>query len=555
MAGEVLDDDWEEVAAADDWEDVTPDVDVPVATEAAPAPTTPPQPTDRSSGFDAFVGGIGNTFGTASTVGAGLQAYLRGVANVPDVLAGRLSPAENAAAILNELKAARAENQYIGQRDRDTQPAAYLGGQLLGSLATAPVTGVGSGARATVGTGALQGAAAAASDSRADFMSGGAVDAALGAALGSAGGALGYGLGQGAKKAGEWVGPRISSAAKSAREWLGREASLRSLKAAGAINKDITAMAQRSPEHVYRTGRTLLDEGVIAPFDTVEQVGKKVDTQKGVVDTLRRAALDEADASGVPFDMGRFLERAQKEIIEPNLGDPSVAREIESVRQFLGAYGSLDPMNFSRANHLKSSLQNAQINWGNHWNLNGPSKYLEQFKMALQGIMHEEIDDQIAEAAGEGTKAAFQAAKRRIGPLIYASDRARQGFARELGRDVVGLKDMQAAQMALQSSISSGQASPTGLMMAAGAAAANKYLTGRGSSAAAVYADRASKSDWLRSLVQTDPGALGEYGAVLSAAAARSPTALAVNDYVLSQKDPEYRRRKEEAQKAALGQH
>jgi hypothetical protein len=55
-------------------------------------------------------------------------------------------------------------------------------------------------------------------------------------------------------------------------------------------------------------------------------------------------------------------------------------------------------------------------------------------------------------------------------------------------------------------------------------------------------------------LVQTDPGALGEYGAVLSAAATRSPTALAVNDYVLSQKDPEYRRRKEEAQKAALGQ-
>lgn len=539
MAADTLPDDWEEAPGVDDWEE-------------APAVEAQPVAVDRSSAGSAAVHGLANTFGTGDVLGAGFQAYLKGASNLPELVTGDLSPLENARSILAEYKKARAENRYVTKRDKETQPGAYYGGQIAGAISTAPLLPART-LPAALAIGGTQGLVEGAAISEADSAGGVLQDAAVGGALGAAGGGLGYGLGKGM----EWAGKRIPAAAASAKEWLENTAAVQALKASGAIKKDLTSIAQRDPGRIREMGRSILDEEVIRPFMGVEQVEQGLSAARSEVGDAMGDVLRQVDDTGASFDMNRFLARAEKEIIHPNIDDPAVAGEIDAVRSLLDAYHDVaqaGPVGFQWANHLKSSLQNAQINWGNHWNQNGPSKYLEQFKMALQGIFKDEIDTQLGEAASPAVRATFEGLKRRFGPLAFATDRARQGVAREMGNNALGLKDMQAAQMGLQSALSSGQATPTGLMMAAGAAATNKYLTGRGSSAAAVAADRLASSDWLQTLVASNPHALGQYGGMLASALARGPAAMAVTDYVLSQRDPAYRETKEAAQKAAQGE-
>lgn len=62
---------------------------------------------------------------------------------------------------------------------------------------------------------------------------------------------------------------------------------------------------------------------------------------------------------------------------------------------------------------------------------------------------------------------------------------------------------------------------------------------------------QATSSDWLQNLVSAQPEAMGRYGPMLSAAAARGPEDLAQAHYVLSQTDPEYAAQVQRAAEAA----
>lgn len=171
----------------------------------------------------------------------------------------------------------------------------------------------------------------------------------------------------------------------------------------------------------------------------------------------------------------------------------------------------------------------------------------------------------------------FMPTKQQLASTIDARDAAERGAAAAAKRRGVSMTDY----------LSGVAGAMTGTPYAAVAAAAgNNVLRNRGTSAFASGAYSASKaagelgrwaatepetartlaevggglmsrqvtgSDWLQKLMGSNPEALGEYGPVLASSMERGPEAFAAADYVLSQKDPAYRQKKEAAQKAASG--
>jgi hypothetical protein len=522
--------DWEKDSAPQqpqgfDWDQET----VP---EAAPAPTS-------STGGAALRGfGQGLTANFGDELGAGLQSGLQRLANaLPE---GSLDWAgidnrykQDAGEVYRQARAANREQLAADAREHGV---ASFAGNLAGGLVSNAIV---PGSKLAGGAGLLragaQGAAAGLGESEADLtrgqVGGATVDALKGAALGVAAQGIGEEVGRIAPQAAQWVQRKA-----------GDFAALRALNAAGYGKAELKPIIKRGGlERAVEMGETLLDEpGVIRPGRNVESVLDGVEAARERWGQEVGRILGEADSVGAQFDMSRVGKRVIDEVIRPNMGDPAIRKEINSVGELMADYLELarqqGGMTFSQANKLKSTLQNGQINWGNHWNNYGPSHFLEKYQIALAGIFADEIDNQLGAQLGDEAFDAFKLAKQKAGTFIDATAKAKNLNAAMQGNQAISLKDLGVGTVA--------GGGPVGFA----ATLASKVGRERGASALARGADAFAQSNTLEALASSNPEAFGRYAGAVTSALARGPEALRALDKVLRDTDPEWRQLRQQQQ-------
>lgn len=379
-----------------------------------------------------------------------------------------------------------------------------------------------------------------------------------GAVLGGAAAAAGHGLGK------YVAGPLIARGSAAARSTMNaipesvREyAAKRALNAAGYIAKDIKPIARKDPELLIEKGQQLLDEGVVQPFSKAESTAERAADAQARYGQAIGATLQAADSSGAKFSMKPFVTRARQTILAPIENDPAMANEAAQLSALLDGYEKVGPVGFEEANQMKANLQQ-KINWGNRWN-DARADIPNDIKIALQGIFLDEVDNQMGDTfsrmgqPGQRLRDAFKEIKRRYGILAEASDKARQGLARDEA------SNFKFADRALGGAVAGGGIMPAlisgnpgmalgSLALGGAAAIGNKLFRERGASTLAAGANKladvlqmASGSRATQWLAKVPTDALQQYAGPLVSAAARGPQALATALYVMSQQDPKFR--------------
>lgn len=554
-------DDWEDeaapdVSAADDWEDevvaaepVTP-VPQPEPVRVQAAVTPPP-------GDPSFVSRLKNAVNALRPAVAGGVSYstsgfadeLRGLLGARDdtlraMAAGTSVPLPN---FTESYRARRDEYRDTDERMREENPAAYHGtGVVAGLLAPSPVPRVGAGSYvsplgAALRAGGFAGGSGALGNSGQDLtrpsvetIGGATGDVLAGGALGTAASAALY----------PWV-QAVPTAARDFSEYLSeRYAPARALKAAGAQKSDLKPLFKANPKKAYQMGRVLLDEGVIPAGANAEGVADKVEPALRSAGFDMGAALREADSFGAKFNLEDFLQRVERDIIEPNARSPGISNEVNALKAKVAEFRGMYPegvTDFATANKIKSDFAQGQVNWGNHWNNVGPSQFLERLRKQFVGTFNDSIEDQMGAKVGPETRAAFESAKARYGPLKWALDVSGRGRAGELGNEVLGLKDMQVAQSAAQLRSAANADNPLGnSALGLGAAFASKLARERGSSTMAAGADSLARSAALRGLGEFSPETMLGASNRLVGTAVRGPEAFSASDYALAGGDPEF---------------
>lgn len=399
--------------------------------------------------------------------------------------------------------------------------------------------------------------------------------AAVGAPLGVAGQAFG-------EVAGELIGRGIQRGTQALKDSSAEFARRRALAASGYIQKDLKPIMRRNPADALAKGAALLEEGVIPAGGTVSDVADALEPAVEKYGQQIGSILTQADATGAKFDIEPFLQQVDTDILAPIRGDPVVAREVAEIDKLVDGYRTLAQskggLTFTEANAMKTRLQNMGINWGNFFNENSPSQNAQQYKVHLQNLFLNSIDDQIGQATSPEIETAFKQAKSQYGTMVDALEKARMGRARMEGNKQFSVTDYMAALGGVTGSMATGDVSPAAAGM--GLALANKLARERGASTLAVGArnfsqalpssvsagafgdatgtmsssatrtfmnqDRArergdtTSSDLIQGVIANNPEALGPYAAQLKQAAADGNLPLV--HYALQQKDPEYRR-------------
>lgn len=395
------------------------------------------------------------------------------------------------------------------------------------------------------------------------------------------GGAAAYAIPMVGRYAGQKIAPYASRAAgalsdwwggTAASDWLENLARERALKASGYIQKDFARGAPKR-ERLINGAQELLDEpGLIGPFSSKADIATRLEPlvdREGrnigrALDAADDAALSgdwagrpfnpnafAADAArlrgagewrGGPFNPYAFIADARERVVAPFTENPSLRTAGEGVSDWLDSLDTTashrlpsrgEPFTFRRANEYKGDLQDMVFN------TRGDVKPTVNARAQneLQRLFTQSIDQQAEPLLGPQQLAEFQRSRRLYGTFKDAFDKATQGANRDLGNNALGLKDMQAAQLAAEA------AKESGGIIGPAVALVSKVARGRGDSFAARTADSLAQAQWLDTLASTQPEVLGQWGQYLSAAAARSPEALGQMHNNLSETEPDYQRR------------
>lgn len=498
----------------------------------------------------------GATFGFADEATAALGA-------AKDWTAGKLG-------MRGDISLSDAYNSYLpGLRSKMVdapladQKAAFIGGNVVGGLATLAVPGVaiakGAKLGASVGKAAGLGALAGAGTSEAEVLSTDfAKDVAVGGIVGGVLQAGGYALSKSMQKA----------TPSALREYSNVQAA----KAAGAIGSDLKRIG---PQKVQRMGEELHRAGLKA-FDSLDDVADKVATGKQAAGEAIGSALDQVDdlvakAKGFvdgmdmpdaakanlkasidkkfQFNMGRIAERLESELIAPNADNPMLAGEMNKLAVLAERFKPLGTKDMRTANMIKGSQ--ARLTKFNS------ETVPETFKKEVYSIIRSEIDDVIGRTGtleegvakmsgntlGQGGQAAaknqsalagYLSAKRTYGGLADAEkiNTARRGMTQ--GNNFLSLPDLL--------TFGAGAASGAGLPAAASIGIGQKLARQYGNSVMAVGARSAAD------LLERGPKAAGKFYSILQRAAETGGPALALTHEALL-KEPDYRRLLEQYQK------
>jgi hypothetical protein len=539
----------------------------PEAVAAAPVEPLPGPPPDKSTAGGAFVHGLANTFGTGDVLGAAMQANMRGIANIPDVVTGKLGPVENLQAILSEYRKSREENRYLTERAKETQPAAYYGGKVAGAIASAPALPAAS-ISSSAGLGAIQGGVEGAAQAKPGEV---LTDAVRGAAWGGAFGAAGAGVG---RIIGHYLGRGAQAVNQRADQGVEEARRLAKAMAEKDVGQTVASLRGEAGGAASRVGNIIGNiEEIALPADvprrTVGELREALSTQIAAIEEDIAESTSKALASGVdPEDLaglrlGEFLSKGSKlDVAQRAAKKISTYRAAaESLKERLAALADVPdermlPDTAGPLRQAQSSLledprfldvkQNVLANALSDFNAAASDA------TAKRAVLQEAMlgkDEAVAKRAADLLSG--KAATSRLGQLAlrYGPPLAGSVVGGLLG-DTAGAAAGAGVGVALGGKFSDA----VGALGGAGLRPAFQSMVRTVTQNPAVQSRAwqavkvASGSDWLPRLLAENPGAMGEYGSILTAALSRGPAAFAVQDYVLSQQDPKYRQQKQAAQ-------
>ncbi len=393
---------------------------------------------------------------------------------------------------------ARDESRANFKAAQEANPVTYGAGQVAGGVASAFVPGLNVAKLGTAGARVLGGAGIGAltgvGSSEASDVGGLASDAAVGGLIGGAA----SGIAESISPVRRYLQDKMARSAE--------ELAVKSLKPTAAQIRKL------GPEGMHRTGRGLLDEGLIKPGSNAESSLSRIAPYKEAAKSELVDVLNQADAA-LPSDA--VSERVLSEVMPDAVttgGQPAVS----AVEKAVNDIGLTEARSLSDLNLLASNISSKAYG--------APTVQAEN--LAKKSV-ERSIDRQIKEAVPSELLPAFEEANARFALGTTAEKLAKTGASRYAANQGLSLGDKGTgiAGYALMG--------PKGLLLGA----ANKMGRERGQSAAAVGLDKLSK------LLESAPEAFGQYGPMLKQAAERGSNSLAVQHYLLAQRDSEYRKK------------
>lgn len=502
---------------------------VPVATESQPSAWQPKsfQPEAAESSTLETIGHAGRgalqglTMGFADELGGAGTAVLQGVTNLlPEKARTALDLVESGAG--DAYTYSRDQARAADRAAKEESPWAYGAGEVAGSVlspaskALAPLKAAKGASVAqrvgiAAGNAALQGGAMGLGSSEASGVGGNLEDAIIG-------GALGAGTGAALTRAG--------AALKAAPAALRGLAERRAVKAAGAIQSDISGMR---PEQIQAMGRQALDEpGLIRFGDKAADIARRAKVARKEAGDAVGAALRQVDATGTPFDVDALAKRVGADLGARTKGNPIAQEDLRAVLKE-ARLNELDRRATFEAMHaIKRRIADGLFN-----RADPPAR--KRLAEQLVGVLTDEIDRQAEMAGGAGARSALEAAKARAGPLINLAKVGAKAQKRELGNRMLSPSDYITGAAGMAGSLAGAAAAgPLGAMTGPVMALAHKLVRERGSASVAVLADRLSKK------LAAAPQSFGRYAPMLQRAGAQSPVALVALHQALRERDPDY---------------
>lgn len=422
---------------------------------------------------------------------------------------------------------------YVENRDKynrmtkelhDANPKSFAAGEIAGTLATMAIPGsavakAGTGLGRVTGSVALGGATGFLTnpgDVQGETglqLKDRLVNGGVGAALGAVGGAASEGI----SKAGNIASGSIS-------DWFKRLANEKAVRAAGAMKRETSALGE---EGVQKLGASLLDEGVITPLgtanDVAERVGGKVSSYLGKL----KGTLEKSEDTLRNFDPSRATPEQLKAFSVANLPTNEIkAQAIDSVKKSLAgapdeaiqpAIAQIEQwfakrpevMSINELQELKTGLNNFLKKSDFYKDMPGISK---EGLLAVRRSAKEAIEQKANAAAsilGEDS-GQIKAINQKLGQMLEAQDMAHDAIARAGANRAISLTDTIAG--AGGAAAGGAAVGPVGAMMGLGSALANKAIRTYGDGTAAIAANNFStflknSSPTFQKLAQTNPTA------------------------------------------------
>lgn len=340
---------------------------------------------------------------------------------------------------------------------------------------------------------------------------------------------------------------------------------------------ELQALAEKLPPGPERSAaiRELVERRVLAPMKpaAAPSSGRKVptlDEVKAIADRIppgpeRADAIRELMASkaappeplepatedeildGLGVPMKDAVAMLKREVL-PLFDDPALASQAKEVKRLIAGYEdhAARGVTLQKASSFKSNLQKTISKFDE-------TPASQQARLNTQRVLDDFVEGQVLKHAGPDALREYVDSKAKYGAFAELQKHAKEAMDRNAGNRAVSLTDHGVAGTVV---VANPEATGTWkAALAAGSAFANKQLRERGSSAAAVYADRLSK--YLRAAPNTRSPTMNymleEYGPTLRAFAARGPAAAATAYYLMSQKDQRFRELDEKAQQEVAG--
>lgn len=507
-------DDWQDVPL-DDWQDIQVETSEPESRAA------------RALG-EGFAQGM--TFGHKNELGALLEKPLAAGYNAlvsTDVGANLFDVPKGATVKPRDYIEARDAGYALDRKLQESNPGAFIGGNIVGGLVPAIATMGGStaasagGAAATIGKGALTGAAyggltnPGAREGEIDPLQIGdrMKGVAIGGVIGGAIPAVGVGLSRGSKA----VGGKLKDFAEE-----------RAVKAAGAMKRDFDKLQQTGK--VSELGRTLLDEDIVTPFarpkdiaarigpkidESVDDVAKYISQADDILSNPGALNMENATPQGIRLASNSNLttdsikERLVKEIRSryPGVPEEELAPALSKIETWFA--GRPSEMTARELQDLKVGLNQF---------LRDSDFYKEMPGMAKQGLMAvrrgakeaiEKKGDAAAAVLGDSS-GQIKNANRRLGNLMELQDIAEDGIARANSNRAISLTDTIAGASGMGAGALAG--GPAAIVGGLASAGANKFARTYGASLSATGADALAKqltamSPRFAKMAQSNPAA------------------------------------------------
>lgn len=442
-------------------------------------------------------------------------------------------------------------------RGREQAPWQFAGGNVIGGLATAPVTPLAGAGAATrmgrvggaVATGVGYGAAQGAGHSRGEFGSGQFVEDTL---TGGAVGGVTGGLVQGA---GEAAGAGIRSLAARAPRLQQRADEMRVLTAMGATGGTIARPrilkeAQRVPGGVSEIARVMREQGMAPRMGTTQGI---LDSASDVAERSHSAitdVLDSVEDVGTRIDINAFADDLEHQAQLLRAESPELDGVAAAIDRRASIYRSRYPdgVSMREAQRLVERL-GERVNWTNEANgqlLPNAQQGLAAATRAMRRQMDQAAEtafsgqavpqglgpyrDIIGDpAAGRGAVDAYRQARRVNQVSRIVEDAATESTQRAGKNRLLGMSENQAA--AIGSAVLPG--SPmTGAALGAGL---RRSVAQRGA------AMRATGAEAIAAIARSAPQRLGPYASSITNALQRGPQAYGAAYFVMSQSDPQFR--------------